>query len=283
MNNKIEDLEDLSTTSNNSSDEIDELVFDEEESLNSTDVEDLDSFAKEEKMPQRVGNNIRFEDMGKVNSDKIKDFTRDNKNKKFNNPENKKVKFNKKILLVIPVIVVIAIAGLWISKPQNFEEVKKGVSNFFEKISTIVTRATKNVDLIEYSSKTSIKYYIPKGYTLSSDEGIETFTNSKNDKLEIFIQDDIPYNIIKSDSKSALKQMKLAGFEVKNEESAKIQEKDYLILDIVDPTGERTLSFYGELESQKTLNIKFYNKNNEDYSPEVKKMFERIIRGYHEQ
>ena len=54
MNNNIEDLEDLSTPSKNSSDEIDELVFDEDNSLNNTDVEDLDSFAKEAGMLTRV-------------------------------------------------------------------------------------------------------------------------------------------------------------------------------------------------------------------------------------
>ena len=74
-----------------------------------------------------------------------------------------------------------------------------------------------------------------------------------------------------------------SGFVIKNEESSKIEKKDFLILDIVDPTEERTLNFYGELEEQKTLNIKFYSKNNEDFSPEAKKMFEKIVRSYNEQ
>jgi len=285
MNNNIEDLEDLSSSTKNASDEIDELVFDEEETLNTTDVEDLDAFAKEEGMPQRVTTNVRIDNMGKVTSSKLKDFTRDDKNKKFNNPENKKVKFNKKKLLIIPVIIIIVIVGIWISRPKNFKEVKETVEKVIEKISSVVTKVTKNVSLVEHVGKTSVMYYIPKGFTAttSSSEDIDTFVDSNNNRLEIFIQDDIPYSIIKADSKKATKQMQRSGFVIKNEESSKIENKDFLILDIVDPTEERTLNFYGELEEQKTLNIKFYSKNNEDFSPEAKKMFEKIVRSYNEQ
>ena len=285
MNNNIEDLEDLSSSTKNASDEIDELVFNEEETLNTTDVEDLDAFAKEEGMPQRVTTNVRVDNMGKVTSSKLKDFTRDDKNKKFNNPENKKVKFNKKKLLIIPVIIIIVIAGIWISKPKNFKEVKEKVEKVIEKITSVVKKVIKNVSLDEHVGKTSVMYYIPKGFTTttSSSEDIDTFVDSNNNRLEIFIQDDIPYSIIKADSKKAAKQMQRSGFVIKNEESSKIEKKDFLILDIVDPTEERTLNFYGELEEQKTLNIKFYSKNNEDFSPEAKKMFEKIVRSYNEQ
>ena len=213
MNNNIEDLEDLSSSTKNASDEIDELVFNEEETLNTTDVEDLDAFAK------------------------------------------------------------------------DFKEVKEKVEKVIEKITSVVTKVTKNVSLVEHVGKTSVMYYIPKGFTTttSSSEDIDTFVDSNNNRLEIFIQDDIPYSIIKADSKKAAKQMQRSGFVIKNEESSKIEKKDFLILDIVDPTEERTLNFYGELEEQKTLNIKFYSKNNEDFSPEAKKMFEKIVRSYNEQ
>ena len=283
MNNQIEDLEDLSTPSKNTGDEIDELVFDEGDSLNNTEIEDLESFAKEEGMPQRVNSNIRVDNMSKINSDKIKDFKRDDKNKKFKNPENKKVKFNKKKLLIIPVVLVLAVVGIWLSSPKNLQEVKDTVGKIVDKISKTITKAIKNVDVVEYIGPDSFKYYVPKGYEISDDSSVLIFENGKGNKLEVYIQDDMPYNIIVYDAKNSFKGLKNAGYKVLNEEESKIDKNDYQILDASDPTGERTLSFYGKLEDQKTLIIKFYTNIDEDFSPEAKKMFEKTIRSYNEQ